>query len=108
MQAIAPRSRAAFVTAAQQRFSGKLGCLEKRRDLAARVEDTLTTVEALERHEGHLLNWYDTQTLAPLAPRYVSTVDSGNLAGAWMALSAGLREVAAASLADADSSSTTR
>ena len=59
-----------------------------------RIESTLATVEALERHEGHLLNWYDTQSLAPLAPRYVSTVDSGNLAGALMALSAGLRELA--------------
>ena len=43
---------------------------------------TLTTLEGLERHEGHFLNWYDTATLAPLHPRYVSTVDSGNLAGA--------------------------
>jgi cyclic beta-1,2-glucan glucanotransferase len=63
--------------------------------LADRIERTLTTVEALERHEGHLLNWYDTESLAPLAPRYVSTVDSGNLAGALMALSAGLRELGA-------------
>src|SRR5207249_11200196 len=63
--------------------------------LAERIERTLTTVEALERHEGHLLNWYDTERLAPLAPRYVSTVDSGNLAGALMTLSAGLRERAA-------------
>jgi cyclic beta-1,2-glucan synthetase len=62
--------------------------------LADRIENTLTTVEALERHEGHLLNWYDTTSLAPLAPHYVSTVDSGNLAGALMALSAGLRELA--------------
>ncbi len=62
--------------------------------LAERIEDTLTTVEALERHEGHLLNWYDTETLAPLVPRYVSTVDSGNLAGSLMALAAGLRELA--------------
>ncbi len=62
--------------------------------LADRVEGTLTTLEALERHEGHLLNWYDTESLAPLAPRYVSTVDSGNLAGALMASSAGLREIA--------------
>jgi cyclic beta-1,2-glucan synthetase len=60
-----------------------------------RIEDTLATVEALERHEGHLLNWYDTESLGPLVPRYVSTVDSGNLAGALMALSAGLREIAA-------------
>ena len=62
--------------------------------LANRIESMLASVEALERHEGHLLNWYDTVNLAPLAPRYVSTVDSGNLAGALMALSAGLREVA--------------
>ncbi len=47
-----------------------------------RLERTLTTVEGLERHEGHLLNWYDTRNLSPLLPRYVSTVDSGNLAGA--------------------------
>ncbi len=54
----------------------------------ARIEATLTTVERLERFEGHLLNWYDTRTLAPLPPAYVSTVDSGNLAGALLALSA--------------------
>ena len=47
---------------------------------------TLTTIERLERFEGHLLNWYDTRTLAPLPPAYVSTVDSGNLAGALLTL----------------------
>ena len=51
-------------------------------ELADRIDATLTTVESLERFEGHLLNWYDTRTLAPLPPAYVSTVDSGNLAGA--------------------------
>ncbi|MEK7329956.1 MAG: DUF3131 domain-containing protein, partial [Candidatus Eisenbacteria bacterium] len=70
-----------------------LGYLDTR-ELEDRIDSTLTTVEALERHEGHLLNWYDTTSLAPLAPRYVSTVDSGNLAGALMTLSAGLRELA--------------
>ncbi len=60
--------------------------------LARRIESTLTTMEGLERHDGHLLNWYDTESLAPLPPRYVSSVDSGNLAGALMALSEGLRE----------------
>ncbi|HNW92371.1 MAG TPA: glucoamylase family protein [bacterium] len=64
-------------------------------ELAARIEATLTTVEGLERHEGHLLNWYDTHSLAPLAPEYVSTVDSGNLAGALMVLAEGLRQAAA-------------
>jgi cyclic beta-1,2-glucan synthetase len=60
-----------------------------------RLERTLTTIEGLERHEGHLLNWYDTRSLAPLFPRYVSTVDSGNLAGALLALSEGCRQLAA-------------
>ena len=49
------------------------------RELIARTAHTLDTCEGLERHEGHLLNWYDTTTLAALWPRYVSTVDSGNL-----------------------------
>jgi cyclic beta-1,2-glucan synthetase len=62
-----------------------------REELAARTEKALDTIEKLERHEGHLLNWYDTQTLAPLPPRYISTVDSGNLAGALIALAEGLR-----------------
>jgi len=60
--------------------------------LAQRIDATLTTMEGLERHEGHLLNWYDTQSLAALPPRYVSTVDSGNLAGALMTLAEGLRQ----------------
>ena len=59
--------------------------------LARKIDATLTTMEGLERHEGHLLNWYDTQSLAALLPRYVSTVDSGNLAGALMALAEGFR-----------------
>jgi len=62
--------------------------------LADRLEAMLGTVESLERHEGHLLNWYDTTSLAPLAPRYVSTVDSGNLAASLMTLAAGLRQLA--------------
>jgi cyclic beta-1,2-glucan synthetase len=63
------------------------------RTLVERIEATLETVEGLEQYEGHLLNWYDTQTLAPLAPAYVSTVDSGNLAAALLTLAEGLREL---------------
>jgi cyclic beta-1,2-glucan synthetase len=63
-------------------------------ELVERLESTLSTVEELERFEGHLFNWYDTRTLAPLLPRYVSTVDSGNLAGALVALAQGLRRLA--------------
>src|SRR6185295_3524071 len=66
------------------------------REVAERSARLLTTLEGLERHEGHLLNWYDTRTCAPLLPRYVSTVDSGNLAGALVALAQGLRELAGA------------
>ncbi len=50
-------------------------------DTAARIEATLTTMEAMERFRGHFYNWYDTADLRPLDPKYVSTVDSGNLAG---------------------------
>ncbi len=59
--------------------------------LLERLDRTLTTLEGLERYRGHFLNWYETATLAPLHPRYVSTVDSGNLAGALIALANGLR-----------------
>jgi cyclic beta-1,2-glucan synthetase len=62
--------------------------------LAGRLEATLTTVDRLEHFEGHLLNWYDTQTLEPLLPKYVSTVDSGNFAAALLTLGSGLREIA--------------
>ncbi len=62
-------------------------------ELIERMDATLTTVEGLEHLEGHLFNWYDTKSLAPLPPRYVSTVDSGNLAGALMTVSEGLRRL---------------
>jgi cellobiose phosphorylase len=62
-------------------------------DLVHRVDATLRTLESLERHEGHFLNWYDTVTLTPLHPPYVSTVDSGNLAGALIALAQGLLQL---------------
>jgi cyclic beta-1,2-glucan synthetase len=64
--------------------------------LSTWVASTLDTVERLERHRGHIYNWYDTRTLAPLEPRYVSTVDSGNLAGALIALAVGCEQAAAA------------
>ncbi|HEY2345793.1 MAG TPA: glucoamylase family protein [Xanthomonadaceae bacterium] len=58
--------------------------------LIERSEATFATLAALDRHRGHFYNWYDTQTLKPLAPRYVSTVDSGNLAGHLLVLAEGL------------------
>jgi cyclic beta-1,2-glucan synthetase len=50
-------------------------------DMIERIEATLTTIDRLERFRGHLYNWYDTRTLRALEPMYVSSVDSGNLAG---------------------------
>ncbi len=55
-------------------------------DAVLRLEKTLETVHRMESYRGHLYNWYDTQTLLPLEPKYVSTVDSGNLAGHLIAL----------------------
>jgi hypothetical protein len=46
-------------------------------------------LDSLERVRGHFLNWYDTRTLAPLLPRYISTVDSGNLAACLLVLKQG-------------------
>jgi cyclic beta-1,2-glucan synthetase len=63
-------------------------------ELVRRLDGALSSIESMERHEGHLLNWYDSANLAPLHPRYVSTVDSGNLAGALLILSEGLRRIA--------------
>ena len=64
--------------------------------LIQRTQNALATMRRLERHEGHFYNWYDTRTLQPLLPLYVSSVDSGNLAGHLLTLGAGLDEEAAA------------
>lgn len=58
--------------------------------LIDRTTQTLATMDKLQRHRGHFFNWYDTRTLEPLRPLYVSTVDSGNLAGHLLTLAAGL------------------
>ena len=54
---------------------------------------TMETLDKLERFQGHLLNWYDTRTLQPLYPRYVSTVDSGNLLASLWTLVESYREL---------------
>lgn len=59
-------------------------------DLLIRTRSTFDTLSRMERHRGHFYNWYDTATLDPLPPRYVSTVDSGNLAGHLLTLRQGL------------------
>lgn len=56
-----------------------------------RIEATLSTLERMEKLNGHLFNWYDTRDLSVLQPRYVSSVDSGNLAGHLVTLASALR-----------------
>ncbi|MGH2360996.1 MAG: glucoamylase family protein, partial [bacterium] len=58
--------------------------------LIERTANTLRTMESLDRNRGHFYNWYDTQSLQPLPPLYISTVDSGNLAGHLLTLRPGL------------------
>ncbi len=50
------------------------------RDFAVRSANTLNSLGRMKTYRGHILNWYDTRSLEPLEPHYVSTVDSGNLA----------------------------
>jgi cyclic beta-1,2-glucan synthetase len=59
-----------------------------------RLEPTFATLLQLQRYRGHFYNWYDTLTLTPLVPAYVSSVDSGNLAGYLLTLRHGLYEMA--------------
>ncbi len=63
-------------------------------DLITRLAATLGTVERLPKHNGHLLNWYESRTLQVLTPVYVSTVDSGNLAGHLLATAQACRQLA--------------
>ncbi len=69
---------------------GYIGPLE----LSLRLRDSFDSMDSLERVRGHFLNWYDTRTFAPLPPRYISTVDSGNLAACLIALRQGCYEMA--------------
>uniref|UniRef100_UPI00374D6411 glucoamylase family protein n=1 Tax=Undibacterium sp. TaxID=1914977 RepID=UPI00374D6411 len=66
--------------------------------LLERTENTLLTMGKLERYQGHFYNWYNTETLQPLHPIYISTVDSGNLAGHLLVLSPGLLQLENASI----------
>jgi cyclic beta-1,2-glucan synthetase len=60
-----------------------------------RLEETLRTMNRLERFRGHFFNWYDTRDLRPLEPKYISSVDSGNLAGHLIVLRSACREMIA-------------
>ncbi len=69
--------------------------------LTERVSATLATMAGLERHRGHFYNWYDIRTLEPLRPAYISTVDSGNLAGHLLVVRVGLLEASESPLVGA-------
>ena len=77
-----------LLSVASARDFGWAGTLET----LQRLEATLATMARLQRFRGHFFNWYDTQDLRPLDPRYVSSVDSGNLAGHLIALANTCRE----------------
>lgn len=62
-------------------------------ELALRLGGTVEGMAKLERHRRHFLNWYDTRSLDPLPPRYVSVVDSGNLAASLVVLKQGCDEM---------------
>jgi cyclic beta-1,2-glucan synthetase len=72
--------------------AGDLGYLSDDRVIAL-LGHTFETLHKLERHEGHLLNWYALPSLTPLEPRYVSSVDSGNLIASLWCLRHGLEEL---------------
>jgi cyclic beta-1,2-glucan synthetase len=76
---------------------GYTGTLE----LTERLGLTFTTLKKLQRFRGHFFNWYDTRTLEPLHPQYVSTVDSGNLAGHLIAVKQGCLDIGDRPLFDA-------
>ncbi len=61
--------------------------------LIERTANTINSMKKMERYNGHFYNWYDTQTLNPLLPKYISTVDSGNLAGHLLVLRQGLLQL---------------
>src|ERR1019366_7180502 len=77
-----------LLSTACARDFGWIGTLEA----IERLEATLATMARMTRHRGHFLNWYDTRDLRPLDPPYVSSVDSGNLAGHLIALANTCRE----------------
>ena len=77
-----------LLSAVSARDFGWIGTIET----VERLESTLATMLRLQRLRGHFYNWYDTRDLRPLDPQYVSSVDSGNLAGHLIAVANACRE----------------
>ena len=85
-----------LLSVACARDFGWIGTLEG----VERLEATLATMARMAKHRGHFFNWYDTHDLRPLDPQYVSSVDSGNLAGHLVALANACHEWRTSSLAE--------
>jgi cyclic beta-1,2-glucan synthetase len=85
-----------LLSAAAARDFGWIGTSEATK----RIESTLSTMDRLSKFRGHFYNWYDTHDLRALDPPYVSTVDSGNLAGHLIALASACEEWARDPLSD--------
>ncbi|MGQ3279807.1 MAG: glucoamylase family protein, partial [Shinella sp.] len=81
-----------FLSTVAARDFGWIGTLEA----LERLEASFTTLKRLDRFNGHFFNWYDTRDLRTLEPAYVSSVDSGNLAGHLIALANACEEWAEA------------
>ena len=58
-------------------------------EFATLTTHSLNTIQSLKKHRGHLYNWYDTETLAALHPRMISSVDSGNFIASLYTLHSG-------------------
>lgn len=76
----------AIVSAYDLGFISKKECLCK-------LQNTMNTISKLAKWNGHLYNWYYTDTLDPLTPRFISTVDSGNFVGYLFVLKTFLKEL---------------
>ncbi|NSW91494.1 MAG: glycosyl transferase [Firmicutes bacterium] len=68
---------------------GYIGFLE----MGMWLDKVVTTIEKMEKWEGHLYNWYNTNTLKVLRPAYVSTVDSGNFVGYLMVVRQAIEDI---------------
>ena len=86
-----------LISTVAARDFGWIGAIE----MLDRIEATLTSTDRLDRFRGHLYNWYDTAAAQPLAPRYVSFVDSGNYAGCLLAAGNAIAELTSAPLVGA-------
>ncbi|HTK79047.1 MAG TPA: glucoamylase family protein [Rhizomicrobium sp.] len=87
-----------LLSAVAARDFGWLGTL----DALERIEATVATMARMERFRGHFYNWYETRDVRPLEPKYVSSVDSGNLAGHLIATANACREMMVGPVANAN------